>query len=43
MDLIKIISDLGFPIAICLIMIFLVNSKIEEILIDIKEIKDKLN
>ena len=42
MDIIKIISELGFPVAICLILIFQVNGKIDRILIDTKEIKSKI-
>ncbi len=40
MDIIKIISELGFPVAICLILIFQINGKIDRILIDTNEIKN---
>ncbi|MDU2584911.1 MAG: YvrJ family protein [Anaerococcus prevotii] len=40
MDIIKIISELGFPVAICIILIFQINGKIDRILIDINEIKN---
>ncbi|WP_297790733.1 hypothetical protein [uncultured Anaerococcus sp.] len=43
MDLVKIVSELGFPIAICLILIFEVRGKIDEILHYVKEIKDKID
>lgn len=42
MDIIKIISELGFPVAICLILIFQINEKIDRILIDTNEIKKSL-
>ncbi|WP_243343384.1 YvrJ family protein [Anaerococcus sp. AGMB09787] len=42
MDLIKFISDIGFPIAICLILIYRIETKIDTMTLDLKEIKDKL-
>ncbi|MDO5048075.1 MAG: YvrJ family protein [Anaerococcus sp.] len=41
MDIFKIVSELGFPIAICLILIFRIDGKIDRILLEIKEIKEK--
>ncbi|MDD7044937.1 MAG: YvrJ family protein [Peptoniphilaceae bacterium] len=42
MDLIKLISDIGFPIALCLILIYRIETKIDTISLDLKEIKEKL-
>lgn len=42
MDLIKFISDIGFPIAICFILIYRIETKIDTMTLDLKEIKDKL-
>lgn len=41
MDIKQLISDLGFPIVISLIFIFQIDSKLDEILKEIREIKNK--
>lgn len=39
MDITKLISDLGFPIVISLILIYKLDYKLDEILKEIREIK----
>ena len=43
MDITKLISDLGFPIVISLIFIYQINGKLDEILRELKEVKNKLD
>ncbi|BFL72873.1 MULTISPECIES: YvrJ family protein [Anaerococcus] len=40
MDITKLIGDLGFPIVVTLIMIYKVDVKLDEILKEIRELKN---
>ena len=42
MDITKLIGELGFPIAITLILIYKIDGKLDQILLEIREIKNKL-
>lgn len=41
MDITQLISDLGFPIVITLILIYKLDGKLDEILKEIREIKNQ--
>lgn len=43
MDITKLIGELGFPIVITLILIYQINGKLDEILREIREIKNKFD
>ncbi len=40
MDITKLIGDLGFPIVITLILIYQIDGKLDQILQEIREIKN---
>jgi len=40
MDIIKLIGDLGFPIVVSLILIYKLDYKLDEILKEIRELKN---
>lgn len=43
MDITKLIGELGFPIVITLILIYQINGKLDEVLREIREIKNKFD
>lgn len=43
MEISQIISDLGFPIVITLILIYRVDTKLDEILKEVRELKHENN